>query len=392
MASYNWPPQGGSSATGTVTSVALSDASTTAIYGVTGSPVTTSGTLTLTLKTEAALLAFMGPTSGSAAQPSFRAIAANDLPVIIGTSAGAAITSGTDNTFLGISAGAGDTSGSDNTFIGYQAGIAVTTGHDNTLIGFQTVANPTTQYATVVGSGSSVGTNGLGVCVGAVSVCGGYASVCVGSQASCNGDYSVSIGGQTSGGGKGAIAIGTSANAGGNYSMMLGQAHDNGVGSCWGVGATTDQAGQIVVNAAGQISFGTAGADSVPLTDLWIGRGAIGDGTASPVSQNPSPIAAGNADTAGASHSLNGGISTGSGAGGPVLFKTSPAGSSGSTQNALATVGQVTSAGAWTLGATSTTPQHVINSATGTPVTTATPAGYMQFTINGTTHFIPYFT
>src|SRR5271170_3799756 len=43
-----------SAGSGTVTSVGLSDASTTPIYSISGSPVTSSGTLTLTLGTESA--------------------------------------------------------------------------------------------------------------------------------------------------------------------------------------------------------------------------------------------------------------------------------------------------------------------------------------------------
>lgn len=65
---------------GTVTSVAFSDGSTTPIYTITGSPVTTSGTLTETLKTQTANTIFAGPTTGAAAQPSFRALVTADLP------------------------------------------------------------------------------------------------------------------------------------------------------------------------------------------------------------------------------------------------------------------------------------------------------------------------
>lgn len=70
---------------GTVTSVALADGSTTPIYTISGSPVTTSGTLTLTLSTKAANLVFAGPTTGAAAQPTFRSLVAADLPAGTGT-------------------------------------------------------------------------------------------------------------------------------------------------------------------------------------------------------------------------------------------------------------------------------------------------------------------
>lgn len=65
---------------GTVSSVAFSDASSTPIYTISGSPVTTSGTLTQTLATQTAALVFAGPATGSAAQPSFRSLAATDIP------------------------------------------------------------------------------------------------------------------------------------------------------------------------------------------------------------------------------------------------------------------------------------------------------------------------
>jgi len=62
--------------TGTVTSVALS---LPAIFTVSGSPVTTAGTLTATLATQAANLVWAGPTTGAAAAPTFRALVAADM-------------------------------------------------------------------------------------------------------------------------------------------------------------------------------------------------------------------------------------------------------------------------------------------------------------------------
>jgi len=79
------PPQpASSSSTGTVTSVALALPS---IMAVSGSPVTTSGTLTGTLTTQAVNTIFAGPSSGAAATPTFRALTTADIPAI-----GAAIT------------------------------------------------------------------------------------------------------------------------------------------------------------------------------------------------------------------------------------------------------------------------------------------------------------
>lgn len=66
---------------GTVTSVGLSDGSTTPLYTIGGSPVTVSGTLSFTLKTQSANLVLAGPSSGAAAQPGFRALVVGDFPV-----------------------------------------------------------------------------------------------------------------------------------------------------------------------------------------------------------------------------------------------------------------------------------------------------------------------
>jgi len=64
---------------GAVTSVGLADASTSPIYTITNSPVTSSGTLTMTFKSETASTFLAAPT-GTAGQPSFRAISGLDLP------------------------------------------------------------------------------------------------------------------------------------------------------------------------------------------------------------------------------------------------------------------------------------------------------------------------
>lgn len=67
---------------GTVTSVGLSDGSTTPIYAISGSPVIASGTLAFTLNNQTANRAFAGPASGGAAQPGFRALVSADIPAI----------------------------------------------------------------------------------------------------------------------------------------------------------------------------------------------------------------------------------------------------------------------------------------------------------------------
>lgn len=67
---------------GTVTSVGLALPS---IFSVSGSPVTTAGTLTGALATQTANLVFSGPTSGGAAAPTFRSLVAADIPSLSAT-------------------------------------------------------------------------------------------------------------------------------------------------------------------------------------------------------------------------------------------------------------------------------------------------------------------
>lgn len=68
--------QGGGGGDGTVTSVGLSLPS---IFTVSGSPITTTGTLTGDLATQAANTVFAGPANGGAAAPTFRALVAADM-------------------------------------------------------------------------------------------------------------------------------------------------------------------------------------------------------------------------------------------------------------------------------------------------------------------------
>lgn len=65
--------------TGTVTSVGLA---LPGIFTVSGSPVTSSGTLTGALATQSANAVFAGPSSGGAAAPAFRSLVSADIPAL----------------------------------------------------------------------------------------------------------------------------------------------------------------------------------------------------------------------------------------------------------------------------------------------------------------------
>lgn len=76
--------------TGVVTSVGLADISSTPIFTITNSPVTTTGTLDMALMSQSAHNFLAGPSSGSAVPPNFRAIVGSDLPNPSPTSLGGA--------------------------------------------------------------------------------------------------------------------------------------------------------------------------------------------------------------------------------------------------------------------------------------------------------------
>jgi len=89
-----------SSVAGTVTSVAMT---VPGFLSVSGSPITTSGTLAVSLATQSANLVFAGPSSGGAATPTFRSLVTDDLANGIVTFA--KMQAITDGTLLGASGG-----------------------------------------------------------------------------------------------------------------------------------------------------------------------------------------------------------------------------------------------------------------------------------------------
>jgi hypothetical protein len=84
-----------SSGLGTVTSVGLT---MPAQFAVASSPVTTSGTLAVTLNTQTANLVFAGPVSGGAASPTFRFLSSADIPTALNSHTFIGITPDTDAT------------------------------------------------------------------------------------------------------------------------------------------------------------------------------------------------------------------------------------------------------------------------------------------------------
>lgn len=118
---------------GTVTSVGLT---LPAIFTVTGSPITTTGTLTATLASQAEHL-FLASPSGAAGVPTMRAIAATDLPIATGAAVGA------------VKQGANVTIAGDGTISVAASGTGTVTSVGLTLPSIFTVSN-----SPVTGAGS----------------------------------------------------------------------------------------------------------------------------------------------------------------------------------------------------------------------------------------------
>lgn len=110
------------SGNGTVTSVGLSMPN---VFSVANSPVTTSATLTVTLATQAANLIFAGPTTGSAAAPTFRSIVLADLPNITLAKGGTGSTIFTASRVVVVNSGstALEASAVTTTELGYLSGV-----------------------------------------------------------------------------------------------------------------------------------------------------------------------------------------------------------------------------------------------------------------------------
>jgi hypothetical protein len=139
---------------GAVTSVGLS---MPGIFTVSGSPVTTSGTLTATLANQSANTVFAGPTTGSPAAPTFRSLVAADIPTL----APGTITGGTANA-LALFSGAGALTSSADILYSLSGGtsISLTTSPSATRSVFEASADSgnasfgqygSTSSATIVG-------------------------------------------------------------------------------------------------------------------------------------------------------------------------------------------------------------------------------------------------
>jgi hypothetical protein len=101
-------------------------------------------------------------------------------------------------------------------------------------------------------------------------------------------------------------------------------------------------------NGNGQIKFGSSGNNAYITGFNIAGQIQLGqDDAAAPVAQTTQvqSVVAGTSNTAGADWTLQGSRGTGTGAGGAIVFKTAPVGTTGTSQNAAAEVARLLPAG-----------------------------------------------
>jgi hypothetical protein len=174
----------GTICTGTVTCVATGT-------GLSGGPVTGSGTISLCAATPYDLGGLMGIANDSC------------LNTVLGFDAGGSYTTGTGNTAIGRSAGTATTTGTDNTYVGAVAGSSAV-GSSNTAIGVSALGQTTANTSNNVALGNNAmrvasGSCNIAVGPGSLEQVTGTRNIALGNGALLNGttsDNNIGIGWQ----------------------------------------------------------------------------------------------------------------------------------------------------------------------------------------------------
>lgn len=270
---------------GTVTSVGL--ALPVSVFTVSGSPVTTSGTLTGSFNTQTANTVLAGPTTGAAAAPAFRTLVAADLPT------GGNLTDvGTDG--IVITGGTGAVLGSGTSLAQHVA--------DSTHNGYLSSTDWTTfnnkQGALTLGNLTDVGTDGITVTGGTGAVVGSGTSLSQHvADSTHNGylsstDWSTFNGKQASGNYITALTGDVTASGPGSVAATLATVNSN-VGS---FGSAT-QVGTFTVNGKGLITAAANTAIAIPFSQVSgtvpLNQGGTGQTTKAPAFDALSPMTTG---------------------------------------------------------------------------------------------------
>jgi hypothetical protein len=160
----------GGGGSGTVTSVALS---APAQFSVTGSPVTTSGTLALAWASQTANTVLAGPTSGGSAAPTFRALVAADIPSLSGSYINNSTSAQASANFnIGANGVIGGTLGVTGTStLGVVNASGLVTGTAGlTITGAAVNLNASSNFAVNIGTGTTTSTVTIGNSANALTV------------------------------------------------------------------------------------------------------------------------------------------------------------------------------------------------------------------------------
>jgi len=372
------------SGSGTVTSVALTTPGV--LFTVSGSPVTSSGTLAMSLINQSANMIFAGPTSGGAASPTFRALSLVDFPAmsnntIVGnisgiTEAPSALTGTQVNTMLpvftsslnGLAPASG---GGTSSFLRADGTWATPPGSAGS--GFFYLASGSSVYGGTNSSLSFTGVNNTVIGPGAgTDLTSGQSNTFIGEDAgsdSITDSYTVAIGAQTVAPHSRSVAIGYGAETS-DDSIALGYGAQTGAAGSIAIGSNTHvvNTNSIAIapgtsnlsadNASNQLVIGSGGSGNGFISQVWLGKGAISTTSAQAVSIQLTGVTGSN--VTGGSLTIAPGNGTGTGASGDIHFKVAPAGSSGSTPNTMATYLTVSRRGS----VDSSAPQTQVNGAT----------------------------
>lgn len=261
--------------------------------------------------------------------------------VYLGIGAGSGNT-GINFTAIGNNAGNGNT-GPRAVAVGFEAGMN-NTSNDSVMVGYRCGKGNTGSYPTLYGN--TAGGNASGAYLTAIGVLTALTNT---------GNYTTIIGG----------LAGTSNS--GDHTLMIG--HKTGISNTYdecvliGNGAAASANRQIIFGG-GLIAPGSG---PTPIhfyyTDLY-----MGDGVQTPSGETAQGFtihaSGGNGtDQAGSNLTIAGGRGTGSGAGGTIKLQVAAAGSSGSSLNALATIGEATATGFDVTGALTVSTTAVITGA-----------------------------
>ena len=247
----------------------------------------------------------------------------NDLTassfISIGYNAGAAVTTADKGTFIGSSAGLNNTSGTANTLIGANAGDQITTGILNTCIGSDVAPRVSTgAYNTLIGQGSGD------------RIVGSSNNTGVGARTFISGTTNITGSGNT------ALGYQAGQNVGG------GAAENTFLGAFCGFENATDTWDNTLVlgyagyaTASNQVVFGSNTAARL-YTDFHFTNPNVGlnDANVSDISFIINePSQSGGTDNQGHTWIFKGGVSTGAGAGGDIVWQTTDQGASGTAVN-----------------------------------------------------------